>query len=238
MKETQSSVKKFLIPVGIIILAALIGLAVWMSMESKTGANRPTDLGPLGAQGSVCGGPERFPCNPGLICDLDAESEFEDYGRCVTDEREPATVVGEGEMCDNESRVCPPGFGCEIPAGETEGTCAVMTPDTRPFIISVVPEGMELIKGSYQAPVGEEVTVKVRAVNVDTGELYLKPLWSSHSGVLPEEKIADLEETTEPNVYQARFTVEEKLLANLITIMEREDGQEAQLSINVAAQFE
>lgn len=238
MNKSKLSIKKILAIVGVLIVVLIGGYLIWQGFEGESEDTLPEDLGPLGELGSKCSGPLRLPCNTGLTCDLEGGRHGEDYGTCVTDEREPAELMTEGQPCDQVTRACGPGLKCEIPEGAEEGTCVQMIPSTRPFIMSVIPEGMELISGAYQADPGTEVTVRVRAVNVEGGELYLKPLWVSHSGVLPDEKVSDLERQGESNEYIGTFTVDESLGASLIAVMSGEDGQDAQVSINVAASFE
>ncbi len=228
--------RKTIVIAIIALIIVLLGGYLFLSREGEAPA--PSGGG-LGQEGSKCSGPERFPCMPGMVCMIPEDGAWGvDYGTCVKDEREPARVVGEGEVCNTVDTVCGAGLKCEIPEGQDQGTCEQMIPNTRPFIMSVIPEGMELDEGAYKAEPGTEVNVLVRAVNVDEGEIYLKPLWVSHSGVLEDEKVSELVETDTPNEYMASFTVEEELGASLIAIMRNEDGQEAQVSINVAAAIE
>jgi hypothetical protein len=238
MSTSPLSLKKIIIIVVILLAVIIGGYLAWQGFEGEFEATIPKDLGPLGELGSKCSGPGRFPCNIGLTCDLEGGQRGVDYGTCVKNETEAAEVVNEGDTCDQVTRACGPGLKCEKPEGEDEGVCVQMIPSSRPFIMSVVPEGMELISGAYKADPGTEITVRVRAVNVEGGELYLKPLWASHSGVMPEEKVSALERQGESNEYIGTFTVDEELGASLIAIMSDEDGQDAQVSINVAATFE
>jgi hypothetical protein len=46
----------------------------------------PTQMnGPLGAEGSTCSGPERYPCSPGTICSASGMDWGKKYGTCVKD---------------------------------------------------------------------------------------------------------------------------------------------------------
>jgi hypothetical protein len=238
MKNTPVSVKKMLIIAGIFAVLLIGGTFVWQAFEGRPEESAPAaprELGALGELGSVCGGAARLPCNPGLVCDIGGGEYGVDEGTCVKDEREPAELMAEGEPCDQKTRACGPGLTCDIPEGADEGTCVQAPVSTHPFIMSVIPEGMELIGGAYRADPGTEITVRVHAVNVERGEIYLKPLEVSHAGVLEEEKVADLEAADAPDEYTASFTVDDDLGASLIAVMRNGDGQEAQVSIHVAS---
>lgn len=239
MKMPQLSIKKTLAIVGVLLVVLIGGYLIWQGFEGESEDALPEDLGPLGELGSKCSGPLRLPCNAGLTCDLGDGQRGVDYGTCVKDDREPAELMSEGESCDQITRACGPGLKCEMPEGAEEGTCVQMIPSTRPFIMSVIPEGMKLVRGAYQAEPGTEVTVRVNAVNVMGGDLYLKPLWASHSGVQPEEKISELTKSEDdPNEYMGSFIVDERLGASLIAIMQGKDGQNVEVSVNVAATIE
>jgi hypothetical protein len=238
MKNTPVSVKKMLVIAAVFAVLLIGGTFVWQAFEGRPEESAPAaprELGALGELGSVCGGSARLPCNPGLVCDIGGGEYGVDEGRCVKDERDQAELMAEGEPCDQKTRACGPGLMCDIPEGAEEGTCMQAAPFTRPFIMSVIPEGMELISGAYRADPGSKITVRVHAVNVERGEMYLKPLEVSHAGVLEEEKVADLEAAVAPDEYTASFTVEEDLGANLIVVMRNGEGEEAQVSIHVAS---
>lgn len=227
--------KKILVISAALIIVLAGGYLLWQSVESEPKTAVPEDMGPLGALGSKCSGPARLPCNPGLVCDLKDGEPGVDYGTCVNDDRESAELVAEGEACDQTTRACGPGLKCEMSEDEEEGVCVPVVVSTKPFIMSVEPEGMDLIKGAYQADPGTEITVRVRAVNVEGGDLYLKPLFVSHSGVLPDEKVSGLERQGDSSEYIGSFIVNEDLGASLIAVMRGEDGQDVQVSINVSA---
>jgi hypothetical protein len=234
MKMPSFSIKTLGIAVAVLLILLAGGYLLWQGLENGP-EEAQEDLGPLGALGSVCGGEARLPCNPGLVCDLQGGRPGIDRGRCVKDERVPAEQMGEGEPCDKLLHLCGPGLACQIPEGAEEGTCEMVFFSDGPFIMSVVPEGMDLVGGSYQAPPGTEVTVHVNAVNVDMGDLYLKPLSASHAGVLPDEKVSELERQGDSNEFLGSFTVDRDLGASLVALMYGEDGQEVQVSINVAS---
>jgi hypothetical protein len=220
----------------IAIIALIIVLLGGYLFLSNEGEEPTASGGGLGQEGSRCSGPERLPCMPGMVCEIPENGTWGvDYGVCVEDDRPPATVVNEGETCNNVDVVCGMGMKCVISEGQSEGRCEQMVPNTRPFIMSVIPEDMELENGAYRANPGTEIIVRVHAMNVEEGEIYLKPLWVSHSGVMEDEKVGDLMETDTLDEYTASFIVEEDLGASLIAVMRNADGQEASVSINVAA---
>lgn len=219
--------------VALAIVAVILLLAGILFLMNE-GEPEPEVTTQIGAPEARCGGPNRLPCAPGYVCDVPEGQFATQEGVCIPDTRPEANFVGEGEVCDDAGIKCGPGLRCVFASGASEGVCESLF-ESRPFIMSVIPEEMELVGGSYRAAPGTEVTVRVRAVNVAGGDLYLKPLTASHSGVMPEEKISPLTPAEMPNEYKGSFTVPEFLGADLIAVMEGRDGQEVDVSINVSS---
>lgn len=65
----------------------------------------------LGAEGSACGGPVRYPCNPGLVCSVPPSQWATTYGKCVKDSRAVSPPGNVGAHCDAEHG-CFPGLVC------------------------------------------------------------------------------------------------------------------------------
>ena len=230
----QEHVMNHKVAVGIAILAILILLGGFLYMQSEGEAepesNAPVQLGILGAK---CGGPERYPCNPGLKCSISLEDDQINHGICIEDNRLPGIMVENGEACDGITTVCHPGSSCEE-NGDGK-VCIASTDQDRPFIFSVIPQNMELVRGTHYPADDQEIVIRVRAMNVTEGNLYLKPVWSSQSELIESEKIADLSPTDKEGIYEGRLTFPEKMAGVLIAVMTDEDGQKVQLSINVAS---
>lgn len=217
-----------------VLMFVLVGLSValYIAQTPKT-PSKPPELGELGA---TCGGPSLFPCKPGLVCSVPPEQWATDEGKCIKDPRQAPTKRSEGEPCGGANEQCGWGLVCTIPDGQTTGTCTTMTPPDRPFIMAVIPQGMALVAGSYQANVGTKIDVRVRATGVTGGALYLKPLTASYNGVQPGDKVSDLAPVKDvPNEYSGSFKVSKNLGADLIAVMTGTDGQEVSVPVKVQA---
>jgi hypothetical protein len=101
----------------------------------------------LGAEGSLCGGTEHFPCLPGLECQSKPDEE---YGECVPsiahDEYAPTSTTEskripyqglgeEGDFCAGSG--CSPGFRCDQKPDDDFGTCVSIKKDGQTATTSV-----------------------------------------------------------------------------------------------------
>jgi hypothetical protein len=86
--------------------------------------------GMLGAEGSACGGPERFPCNPGFVCSTAPDRWAKEYGTCIVDTRPTYPPGDVGDACDAE-RGCGYGLMCGWLPGKSTGTCVQQSPKPR-----------------------------------------------------------------------------------------------------------
>jgi hypothetical protein len=212
----------------VFVIAGLLLALAGTRLPSKSKANPG-----LGEIGATCGGPSILPCLPGNACSVPPERWAVEEGVCIRDPKPAKMVKNAGESCGGENEECAWGLSC------ANGTCAAMLAPDKPFIGAVIPEGMELIAGSYRAPVGTKVTVRVKAVNVGGGAIYLKSMAASYTGVRPEDKAGDLTPVPGvPDEYESAFTVTKHLGADLIAVMDGADGQKVTLGVNVAAQEE
>jgi len=105
----------------------------------------------------------------------------------------------------------------------------------KPFIMAIIPEKMDLIDGAYRATAGSVIRVRVRAINVVNGTLYFKSKDSKQVDVQESEKVSDLQPSDLPGEYEASFTVQKDTAGLLVAVMKGADGQEVQLSVNVAS---
>ncbi|MFA5130177.1 MAG: hypothetical protein WC477_04670 [Patescibacteria group bacterium] len=240
--------KKTVVAAIVILIIAFMGGFLYMTSEgSQKNQNQnpqatpPENNAPLGTLGAVCGGSNLLPCMPGLVCSTPVDQLKEKEGTCVTDTRTPAKVAKEGEECDGTDIVCEPGFACQ-PTGQAgqdvngKKECSSIAPDQRSFIMSLVPEGMILNGGVYQAKAGTDIHVVVQALNVSTGDLYFLPATSSKSDAGEEDKISKLSPVQgKDNTYDATFTVKPNMLGSLIVKMKGKDGQEQRLQVTVGS---
>lgn len=89
------------------------------------------DMTRLGEPGMACGGPERYPCKPGLVCSIPSESWDRQYGTCMTDaDAPPPKDVGEPCVGDYQ---CMTDLKCITGPDSPVGTCEPFTPDSPPF---------------------------------------------------------------------------------------------------------
>jgi hypothetical protein len=217
-----------------VLMFVLVGLSV--ALFTSQLASKPSTPPGLGELGATCGGPSILPCKPGLVCDVPPERWAIDEGKCIKDTRPAPTMRNEGESCGGANEQCGWGLVCTIPSGQAMGTCTSMTPEDRPFIMAVIPQGMALVQGSYRANVGTKVDVLVRATGVTGGALYLKPLTASYNGVQPKDKVSDLTPAKDAqNEYSGSFTVSKNLGAELIAVMTGTNGQEVSVPVKVQA---
>lgn len=116
----SSRVINALLVLGLVVLAFAVlasGAAAWKYSRFFAGYGA-IEPGTLGEQGVACGGPERLPCQPGFVCDVDDD---ELYGECVEDERETFPLGDEGQLC-NSTRGCRAGLVCNA-IGGASGVC-------------------------------------------------------------------------------------------------------------------
>lgn len=237
--------KKAVIAVIIIAIVALMGMFLFMTSEGKnpesriasSAQNQESVLNPnMGKLGATCGGHDRLPCEPGLICNT-APGEFANTtGVCVKDNRSNAKVANEGEECDGINTICQPSFICQTQGGKS--TCVNMVEESKKsFIFSLIPDGAELEGGIYKAAAGTTLHVKVEAVNVVGGGLYYMPITSNTSTSITEkDKVATLSPSKDKqNIYEANFTVQKKMLGQLFARMVGKDGQTVSIPVTVGA---
>jgi hypothetical protein len=99
------------------------------------------------------------------------------------------------------------------------------------FIKAIIPGDATLKDGAYRMKVDSKLDVRVQTINATGGVLYFK---SSENE--SEEKIADLQPSDLSGEYQAAFEVKKDMSGLLIAVMKGNNGQEAQVSVNVAAE--
>jgi hypothetical protein len=99
------------------------------------------------------------------------------------------------------------------------------------FIKAIIPGDATLKDGAYRMKVDSKLDVRVQTINATGGVLYFK---SSENE--SEEKIADLQPSDVSGEYQAAFEVKKDMSGLLIAVMKGNNGQEAQVSVNVAAE--
>lgn len=105
----------------------------------------------------------------------------------------------------------------------------------KPFIMAIIPGEAVLEGGSYRIS-PSTLRVRVRAVNVTGGSLYFKPASSKQIEVQSDEKIGDLTPSSDlPGEYELPFELKKDMSGLLIAVMKGNNGQEVQLSVNVAA---
>ena len=95
------------------VLAFSFGFYIAMKLAPLTDATNDSNntqmVGELGEEGSMCGGPQRLPCNPGLVCD--ATNGEAKTGRCVKDMRAMSPLGEVGQSCGGDVG-CSPGLMC------------------------------------------------------------------------------------------------------------------------------
>lgn len=106
----------------------------------------------------------------------------------------------------------------------------------KPFIMAIVPGEAQMEQGAYQLQSGTKLRVLVRAINVENGTLYFKPSDSKELTIQENEKIADLTPSDLPGEYMTTIDVKKDMAGLLIAVMKGKDGQEVQLSVNVATE--
>lgn len=183
----------------------------------------------LGGEGSVCGGPERFPCMPGLGCQ---KNDGEVYGICskaVVDTTVKTRNVG--DACGDAIGPCATGAVCKLSPGLASGVC-ITAETASPQIVSLSLKGMALDQGWYVADAGADVDIVVSAVNAEKVRANLIPQDPASSGT--RTKLADLKRTA-GGTFTGSFTVPKSLLASLEIVATSKDGQEAAMSVNVEA---
>lgn len=108
--------------------------------------------------------------------------------------------------------------------------------ENKPFILAIIPGDAVLDGGSYRAPAGSTLQVRIRAVNTDGGTLYFKSKDSKQIEVQESEKVGDLSSSADlPGEYVAPFELKKDMSGLLVAVMTGKDGQTAQLSVNVAS---
>lgn len=89
----------FIIGLGVLltVVALSVALHVLSLKKMKDRNDAPTVIGTpviptgsLGNDGVSCGGPERFPCGPGTMCQTMGGDWTKEYGTCIPD---PAGAV-------------------------------------------------------------------------------------------------------------------------------------------------
>jgi hypothetical protein len=108
--------------------------------------------------------------------------------------------------------------------------------ENKPFIMAMIPGDAVLENGSYQITAGAKLHVRIRAINVENGMLYYKPMDSKQKGLIESEKVGELLPSDLPGEYEVEFGVQKDTSGLLIALMKGKDGQEVQLSVNVTAQ--
>lgn len=110
--------------IAVIVFTAFIIMKMWLLFYPGHFESREMniDMTKLGEEGQPCGGPERYPCKPGLVCDPGMVPGG-DYGQCVQDPRTVIPPSEAGGSCDSEQR-CGEGMRCIMPEGAATGTCA------------------------------------------------------------------------------------------------------------------
>ena len=154
------------IAAGVIVVPVLIALYI----ASGGPVSTLLPAGALGAEGSICGGGERLPCNAGLICTHTAGSV--DLGTC---ERAPEVATSTdfgiqkkngslvlGEPCADLSQICAPALVCR--SSITVDECGEAATSS-PRILSVKIEGAQLNDGVYRVIAGTKAAVTIQAVN-------------------------------------------------------------------------
>lgn len=144
MEQTRGKnprVINVLIGLGLLVVTLAAGIGMWVLTQfiftppvtfvfptffrTSTPVSSGTPeipLGKLGTLGVACGGPERFPCMPGLVCSVAPAVWESRYGTCVRDTRQVYVLGGPGEACDAE-RGCRPGLTCVGIPEQPSGTC-------------------------------------------------------------------------------------------------------------------
>lgn len=183
----------------------------------------------LGGEGSVCGGPDRLPCMPGLGCQ---KQDGDVYGICMKAEVD-ATVKTRniGDACGNAIGPCAAGAVCKLSPGVAMGVC-INAGSASPRIASLSLKGMALDQGWYVADAGTDVEIIVNAVNAVAVRANLIPFNAEPAGA--RTALAELKRA-EGGKFTGSFTVSASLKAGLEIIATSKDGQEAAMSVNVEA---
>lgn len=105
---------------------------------------------------------------------------------------------------------------------------------SKPFIMAIIPGDLQLEDGAYRAKTGSKINVRVRSLNVENGVLYFKTKDSKDQSVQESEKLGDLVPSDLPGEYELPFEFKKDTAGLLIAVMKGKDGQEVQLSVNVA----
>lgn len=106
--------------------------------------------------------------------------------------------------------------------------------DSKPFIMALIPGDAVLENGVYSAPIGSKLRIRVRAINVENGVLYYRPNGSVGAELNKGQEIGVLKPSDIPGEYEVEFEVREDTSGLLVALMKGKDGQEVQLSVNVA----
>ena len=99
-------------------------------MQQQPGSKGEPQI-PIGELGSFCGGLDRRPCKPGLVCHTTSVGDYGPIGECVTDTRTVYPPGNQGDVCDSE-RGCSPGLLCDR-KGHATGTCMTFATSTVPI---------------------------------------------------------------------------------------------------------
>jgi len=234
--------KKSVVATIVIVIVALMGIFLFMASEGNRepvgtllqSQNASVPMADIGTLGAKCGGRDRLPCAPGLLCNTPPGQFANTEGVCVKDNAPTAVVANEGEECDGWNIICHPGYTCQKNGGD-KGIC-INTAGTKAFIYSLIPNGAELDNGIYKAPVGTKLHMTVEAVNVEEGSLYYLPMTSSKSGPDETDKVAPLTAIKDKqNSYEAYFTVQKNTLGQLFAKMKGKDGQIVSIPVTVGA---
>lgn len=125
----------WLIILGAVVVALFVfaGLALPSILKYKLKPmQKPViDMQLLGEMGVACGGPERYPCKPGLVCSVPPEAWSVQYGTCVADANTPPPKEA-GEECVGDYQ-CDFDLRCVKGPDSPIGTCDYFTPDSPSF---------------------------------------------------------------------------------------------------------
>jgi hypothetical protein len=234
LKHDASWDLKALAWMGVALFVVLLMVpAIWwvltmknVQLASDQLTSTSTGNGLIGELGSTCGGEQRLPCRPGLVCQADSE---EAIGVCEKDPSQPAFAVSQfGESCGKGEAPCGPGLFCRKVKDGSGMSCDKVTADA-PYIVSIKPQGMQPEEGWYRAKAGTKVQVLVQAVNAESAALAIFP--KNEDG--KEQDLGQMKKQ-EGGKFLAEFTVENGLEADLVATVSSASGEFSSLSINIA----
>ncbi len=242
MKTNKNSAKwlEVLAVIGVLGLIALVVIpfllffrALRMAslvMPVVTAVVQPVvNNGSIGELGSQCGGAERLPCRPGLVCSAQAGDLV--LGTCVKDPRLVSVELRQfGESCGSAFPPCVSGLFCRNSASLAP-TCAKLN-DQAPYIVSIKPEGLAPENGWYRGKAGAHAQVMVQTVNTKKVTLKILPKKStSFDQAIDGGELRKLE----GGKYVGDLTLTKDMAADVFVIVTAESGETAALSINVAS---